>query len=135
MHIIKTVSDIKHLELNGSITPELAHHLAVKLNKTREDFAPELPLEDFNLEEYGVFGLLEATDTDFSAIGLPESLDSVMPEFVTYLEMKDDTFYILYFMPDNDLMDQIYIPDSAMSDKIRQWISELPIEEERGENF
>ncbi|TCL36244.1 hypothetical protein EV210_109194 [Anaerospora hongkongensis] len=135
MYIIKTMADVRRLKLAGSISPELAAHFARKMNRLRENFAPELDLEEFNLETHGVFGILEPADQDLTAIGLPESLALIMPEWVSRLAVAGEVFYVLYLMADNDFIDQVYLPDAIMPDKIRLWLSEQPAEEESEEDI
>jgi hypothetical protein len=129
MKIIKNICDLRRLKLAGAISPELAEHFARKMNKLHQTVAPELGLEDFSLEFYGVFGIVEAQDQDLSGIGLPESLALVMPEWVSRLAVGGETYYVLYIMADNDLIDQVYLPDAIMAGKIRLWLSEQPVEE------
>lgn len=133
MHIIQTICDIRRLKLAGSISTELAEHFARKLNRLKEALAPELDLEDFSLEFHGVFGVLEASDQDLTAIGLPKDLALIMPEWVSRLEVGGEKYYILYLLYDNDGVDQVYLPDAIMPDIIRRWLSEQPVEEESGE--
>ena len=133
MYIIKTMSNVRQLKLAGSISPELAAHFARKMNHLKENLAPELDLEDFNLEMHGVFGVLEASDHDLTAIGLPESLALIMPEWVNRLEVAGEVYYVIYFMVDNDMIDQVYIPEEGIADKIRLWLSDQPVEEESEE--
>lgn len=133
MHIIKTICDIRRLKLAGSISTELAEHFARKLNHLKEALAPELDLEDFSLEFHGVFGVLEASDQNLTAIGLPEDLALIMPEWVSRLEVGGEKYYVLYLLYDNDGVDQVYLPDAIMPGIIRLWLSEQPVEEESGE--
>lgn len=133
MFIIKTMADVRRLKIADSISHELAAHFARKMNRLKETLAPELDLEDFSLEMHGVFGILEESDQNLTAIGLPESLALIMPEWVSRLEVAGEIYYVLYLMADNDFIDQVYLPDVIMSDKIRLWLSEQPVEEESGE--
>ena len=130
MYIIKTRSDIKKLETGGKFTPELAKHFTTKINELRQEMAPEIRLDDFNLETYGSIGLLEAGDKDFTAMGLPECFDYITPEFISRIEIEGKIYYILYIMPDNDYFDEIYLPETSMTVEIREWILDQPIEEE-----
>jgi hypothetical protein len=133
MHIIKTICDIRRLKLAGSISTELAEHFARKLNRLKEALAPELDLEDFSLEFHGVFGVLEASDQNLTAIGLPEDLALIMPEWVSRLEVGGEKYYVLYLLYDNDGVDQVYLPDAVMPGIIWRWLSEQPVEEESSE--
>lgn len=130
MHIIKTICDIRRLKLAGSIPTALAEHFARKLNHLKEALAPELDLEDFSLELHGVFGVLEAGDKDLTAIGLPEDLALIMPEWMSRLEVGGEAYYVLYIMADNDYIDQVYLPDAILPGILRLWLSEQPVEEE-----
>ena len=130
MYIIKTICDIRRLKLGGSISTELAEHFARKLNHLKGALAPELDLEDFSLEFHGMFGVLEASDKDLSAIGLPKDLDLIMPEWISQLKVGGEVYYILYIMADNDYIDEVYLPDAIIPGFIRLWLSELPVEEE-----
>lgn len=133
MHIIKTMADIRRLKLAGSITQALAEQFARKMHHLREELAPELDLEDFNLEMHGVFGVVETTDQDLSAIGLSPSLALLMPEWVSRLELAGEVYYVAYFMADNDLVDQVFIPEIGMPENLRLWLAEQSIEAESGE--
>lgn len=133
MHIIKTMADIRRLKLAGSITQVLAEQFARKMHHLHAELAPELSLEDFNLEMHGVFGVVEKTDQDLSAIGLPPSFALLMPEWVSRLELAGEVYYVAYFMPDNDLVDQVFIPEVGMSENLRLWLAEQSIEAESGE--
>lgn len=75
------------------------------------------------MEMHGVFGVLEASDRDLTALGLPESLAFVMPEWVSCLKLKMSTYYVC-FMADNDCIDQIYVPEEGIAEKIWLWLSE-----------
>lgn len=130
MYIIKTICDIRRLKLAGSISTELAEHFARKLNRLKEALAPELDLEDFSLEFYGMFGVLEASDKDLSAIGLPKDLALIMPEWISQLKVGGEVYYVLYIMADNDYIDEVYLPDAIVPAVVRLWLSEQPVEEE-----
>ena len=133
MHIIKTMADIRRLKLAGSITQVLAEQFAWKMHHLRAELAPELELEDFNLEMHGVFGVVETTDQDLSAIGLPSSFALLMPEWVSRLELAGEVYYVIYFMPDNDMVDQVFVPAIGMPKPLRLWLAEQSIEAESGE--
>jgi hypothetical protein len=130
MHIIKTICDVRRLQLAGAISPELAEHFARKMSRLKEALEPEIDLEEFNLEFHGVFGVLEASDQDMTAIHLPKNLAHIMPEWVSRLEVAGEIFYVLYVLVSNDEVIQVYLPDTIMADKIRLWLSEQPAEEE-----
>ena len=132
MYIIKNICDIRRLKVDEIISVELAQHYVRKLNALKEAFKPEIDLEDFSLEQYGAFGLLEKGDKNITAIGLPEELAEIMPEWISRLEIPGNIYYILYIMADNDHVVQIYLPDSIMEETIRLWLSAQPIEEEEG---
>jgi len=126
--------DIRRLKIAGNISEELAKHFARKLNNLKEAVEPNLDLEDFSLEQHGPFGLLEQSDKNLSAIGLPENLAHIMSEWVSRLEVAGEIFYILYVMADNDYVTQVYLPDAIMTEAIRLWLSEQPVEEEGADN-
>ena len=107
-------------------------HLANKIEASRLALEPETPLSEFSLEIYGPLWLLEAGDTDLTRAGLPENLAEIWPEWVSRLELPDETCIILYLMSDNDAIDQIYVPASAMNPEIRAWADDLVTEPEPG---
>ena len=132
MHIIKNICDIRRLKFDEIISVELAQHFAGKLNALKEALEPEINLEDFSLEQHGAFELLEKEDKNITSIGLPKTLDEIMPEWISRLEIAAKIYYIFYIMADNDHVIQIYLPDSIMEETIRLWLSAQSIEEEEG---
>jgi len=133
MYIIKTMDDIRRLKLAGSISHELDAHFTRKMNRLKENLEPELDLGEFNLEMHGVFSVLEASDKEVTAIGLPNELALIMPEWISRLEIGNEVYYVLYIMADNDCINQVYLSDSIMQGAIRLWLSEQPVEEESEE--
>ena len=133
MHIIKGLSDIRKLNVSKLISEPLARHLERKLAELKTALEPDAKIEDFSLAMHGPFGVLEAGDRNLSAIGLPESLAEVMPEWVSRLSVAGEVYYVLYVMADNDYVVQVYLPDSIVEGAIRAWLAEQPAEEERGE--
>ena len=85
---------------------------------------------DFSLEQHGYIGILEAGDTSLQAIGLPASLEQIMPEWVSRLPLEDELYYILYVMADNDCVIQVYLPKTLVAGALEAWLEEQPLEEE-----
>lgn len=133
MYIIKTISDIQRLKLDQTISQGLAQHFARKITALQGALEPEVSLEAFSLEHHGPFGLLEKGDKNLIAIGLPESLAEIMPEWISRLEVGGEVYYVLYVMADNDYVIQVYLPDAILEETVRAWLSEQPAEEEEGE--
>ena len=133
MHIINSLSDIRKLNVSKLISEPLARHLERKLAALKTVLEPDGKIEDFSLAMHGPFGVLEAGDRSLSAIGLPESLAEVMPEWVSRLSVAGEVYYVLYVMSDNDYIVQVYLPDSIVEGTIRAWLDEQPAEEEGGE--
>ena len=133
MQIIKTIGDIQRIEASKMISAPLARHLEKKLAALRQALEPETDLTDFSLAVHGPLGVLEAGDKSLSAIGLPETLAEVMPEWVSRLAVAGEVYYILYVMSDNDYVVQVYLPDAILEETVRAWLDEQPAEEEGGE--
>lgn len=132
MHIIKTLSDIREKQMSQSISKSLGKHLAKKMATLRLALEPETDLEDFSLAVHGLFGVLEKGDKNLSAIGLPESLAEIMPEWVSRLEVADEVYYVLYIMALEDHVVQVYLPNDIVEESMRLWLDEQPLEEEVG---
>lgn len=133
MHIINTIHNIQCLKTRGMISKPLARHLGKKLAALRMALEPETDMADFSLVTHGPLGVLEPGDKSLGAIGLPEPLAEVMPEWVSRLTVADEIYYVLYVMTDNDYVMQVYLPDSIVEDTIRAWLADQPAEEEGGE--
>ena len=102
MQIIKTLGDIQRLAASRGIPTPLAHHLERKMAALHRALAPETDRAAFSLALHGPIGILEKGDRSLSAIGLPDSLDQIMPEWVSRLVVDGEGYYILYVMADND---------------------------------
>lgn len=102
MHIINQFRDIQCLEDSTRISKPLARHLKKKLMALSQALEPDRDTSVFSLVTHGPFAVLEAGDKNLSAIGLPESLAEVMPEWVSRLVVDNEVYYILYIMSDND---------------------------------
>lgn len=134
MKTIYTLSDIKMFRKNGIISKALAKHLERKITALNQVLEPYTALEDFSLEIHGPFSLLEKGDNDLTYIGLPEDWSEISPEWVSRLEISGETWYILYIMPDNDYIEQVFLPVTAMSERILQWVQEIPAEIENDDD-
>jgi hypothetical protein len=132
MHIINTSKDICNLQERGEISKLLAQHLEKKLTALNQALEPETQPNEFSLGIYGPFCILEKGDKNLSAIGLPESLAEIMPEWVGRLVVGDEVYYVLYVMANNDFVIQVYLSDNIVEGAIRLWLSEQPLEEEGG---
>ncbi len=132
MQIIRNLNDIQHLKASGLITEALAKHWTRKILALRLALEPETGVEDFSLTTCGSFGVLEKGDNCLSAIGLPDSLAEIMPEWISRLEVSGEVYYVLYIMPGNDRVVQLYLPDEILEETLRLWLSEQPMEEEAG---
>ena len=130
MHIIRQTQDIQSLHSRGAISSPLVQHLKRKLSKLQQAVEPETSLLDFSLEQHGYIGVFEAGDTSLQAIGLPASLEQIMPEWVSRLPLEDELYYILYVMADNDCVIQVYLPKTLVAGALEAWLEEQPLEEE-----
>lgn len=132
MHIVKTFCNLVQLDHDQNISTALFRHLYEKMENLQKALEPDLEdSEKFSLKKHGPIGILQKDDEDFSAIGLPSSLDEIMPEWVSRLEIEDETYYVLYVLADNDYCLQVYLPDKIVNETIRLWLSEQTLEEER----
>ena len=130
MNIIREFRDLQTLEKVGKLSSGLAEHLKRKLRRLQQAVEPERELGEFSLEQHGYIGILEAGDTSLQAIGLPASLEQIMPEWVSRLPLEDEIYYILYVMADNDCVIQVYLPKSLVAGALESWLEEQPLEEE-----
>ena len=130
MNIIREFRDLQMLEKMGKLTSGLAEHLKRKLRRLQQAVEPERELGEFSLEQHGYIGVLEAGDTSLQAIGLPASLEQIMPEWVSRLPLEDELYYILYVMTDNDCVIQVYLPKPLVAGALEAWLEEQPLEEE-----
>lgn len=131
MHIVNTMADIVRLEEAGAIPKELAEHLGRKLRRLHAALEPEIPLVDFSLEIHGTIaiGLFEG-ERSLAALGLPESLAEVFPEWISKLRVGEKGYHVVYIMQNNDSVVQLYLPDELLDQAVRYWLSEQADEEE-----
>ena len=130
MYIIREFRDLQTLEKSGKLSSGLVEHLTRKLRRLQQTVEPERELGEFSLEQHGYIGILEAGDTSLQAIGLPASLEQIMPEWVSRLPLEDEIYYILYVMTDNDCVIQVYLPKPLVAGALEAWLEEQPLEEE-----
>ena len=130
MYIIREFRDLQTLEKSGKLSSGLVEHLTRKLRRLQQAVEPERELGEFSLEQHGFIGILEAGDTSLQAIGLPASLEQIMPEWVSRLPLADELYYILYVMADNDCVIQVYLPKPLVAGALESWLEEQPLEEE-----
>jgi hypothetical protein len=136
MYIINTFANVRMLHEQQKITQELAQHLVRKITSLQQALEPDIEVNDFSLVASGSIGILTEKDHDLSDMGLPASLDQIMPEWVSRLELnKDQIYYIVYCMSDNDQVQQIYLPDALAKGAIYRWLSEQPVEEEGDDQY
>ena len=133
MYIIREFRDLQTLEKSGKLSSGLVEHLTRKLRRLQQAVEPERELGEFSLEQHGYIGILEAGDTSLQAIGLPASLEQIMPEWVSRLPLEDELYYILYVMADNDCVIQVYLPKPLVAGALEAWLEEQPLEEEEDE--
>ena len=130
MYIVREFRDLQTLEKSGKLSSGLVEHLTRKLRRLQQAVEPERELGEFSLEQHGFIGILEAGDTSLQAIGLPASLEQIMPEWVSRLPLGDELYYILYVMADNDCVIQVYLPKPLVVGALEAWLEEQPLEEE-----
>ena len=130
MYIIREFRDLQTLEKSGKLSSGLVEHLTRKLRRLQQAVEPGRELGEFSLEQHGFIGVLEAGDTSLQAIGLPASLEQIMPEWVSRLPLGDELYYILYVMTDNDCVIQVYLPKPLVVGALEAWLEEQPLEEE-----
>ena len=130
MYIIREFRDLQTLEKSGKLSSGLVEHLTRKLRRLQQAVEPERELGEFSLEQHGYIGIWEAGDTSLQAIGLPASLEQIMPEWVSRLPLEDEIYYILYVMADNDCVIQVYLPKTLVAGALEAWLEDQPLEEE-----
>lgn len=121
--------DVRRLEAAGHIPTDLAGYLDRKMRRICEA-VDMVPPEEFSLETHGPIGIVEKGDRSLTALGLPESLDLVMPEWVSKLELASCRTFWAYFCADNDHVPIAVVPESIACETILAWLSEQPMEEE-----
>ena len=132
MKIFQSLQDIANEQERSGISAALAAHLTQKLESLRFALEPETNREDFTLKSHGPIGLMEQGDPNLSAIGLPEKLDQIQPEWVSWLQVGEEAYHVLYVLSDNDYLPQVYLPDRVLSEELRLWLAEQAAEEETG---
>ena len=135
MLIIKQGADIARLQQEHHLSIPLAQHLQRKLSTLQQALEPDTLWGEFSLLHHGFIGVLEPGDRTLSAIGLPESLAHIMPEWVSKLELSGELYYVLYVMSDNDCVIQIYLPEPLLWDSLQTWLSQQPLEEEEEDDW
>lgn len=130
MHIINTLSDVRRLEAAGSVAANLAQYLERKLKVMNLAVGPEMTLVEFSLRKHGSIGILEYGDRSLAKLGLPETLDLLMPEWVSRLVVEDAMYFVAYFLHDDGNCSLCLIPEAIASDVIMTWLSNQPLEEE-----
>lgn len=130
MLIITKGADIDRLQHENHLSNPLAQHLQRKLSALQQALEPDASLAEFSLIHHGFIGVLEPGDRTLSAVGLPESLAHIMPEWVSRLEVAGEVYYVLYVMSNNDCVIQLYLPEPLLWDSLQTWLSQQPLEEE-----
>jgi len=130
MLIINMLADIQRLKESKFISQALAEHLKRKLKAPNSALEPGASPEDFSLGAHGQIGIMEKGDRVMTAVGLPASLNQIMPEWISRLDVDKTTFYILYTMASNDEVVQIYLPDPILEETVRAWLAEQPLEKD-----
>lgn len=129
MHIVKTTADIGRLEAAGAVPGDLAQYLHRKLHHICTSVG-ETSASEFSLGSHGPIGILEGGDRSLAALGLPESLDLLMPEWISRLELASGRCFIVYFVQDNDFVPIVVIPQHIASEAVLLWLEGQPAEEE-----
>jgi len=131
MRIIKSVSDIRKLKNEGSISEKLAKHIEAKVVKLRDILEPKLDMEVFSLDVCGNIGLFEKGDRDFAAIGIVDELKNITPEWISKVCVATGNYYIFYFIANNDCVVQIYVPETLVNGELSEWINSQDIDDEK----
>ena len=136
MLIFRSLQDIENQQEHRKISAALAAHLTQKLESLRLALEPQTNREDFSLKNHGPIGVMERGDNNLSAIGLPEKLDQIQPEWISRLQVGEEAFHILYVLADNDYMQQVYLSNRLLGEELLCWLEEQSVEEEaeRGES-
>jgi len=135
MLVVNTLSDVRRFVEAGKISGELAAYLERKVHQMHRVLEkPDTPVTEFSLKNSGPIGVLEAHQTSLSGLpGLPDRLDLLMPEWISILRLEEETYFVIYFVQDNDYCCRCLVPRSIASDVILEWLDEQPLEEETEE--
>ncbi|EIW19600.1 MULTISPECIES: hypothetical protein [Pelosinus] len=130
MYIINTLSDVRCLEASGSISINLIQYLERSIKAMHTVVKSKIPLAAFGLEKHGSIGILEPGDRSLAELGLPETLELLMPEWISRLVLSDVNYFVAYFLHGNGNCSRCLIPESIASDVIMVWLLDQPMEEE-----
>lgn len=133
MYIIRTLEDINLFKVKQAISEEMATYLKQEIQLLRDSLEPEVPLNRFSLEIHGPIAILESSEENLSRLGLPDSILTLMPEWVSRKTIGDISYYAIFILADNDFMNQIYVSAKNLPEPIEEWLSEQAEADEQGE--
>jgi len=133
MYIIKTLEDINTYKHKQAISEDMATYLKQEIQLLRDSLEPTVPLNRFSLDLHGPIAILESSQENLSSLGLPDSVLTFMPEWVSRKTIGGILYYAIFILADNDFMNQIYVPANNLSEPIEKWLSEQAEADEQGE--
>jgi len=133
VYIINTLADIQQLKDCNRISASLAEYLERKIKELYKSWKSEKTIELASQERNGFIGILQQGDQSLEALGLPERLDLLMPEWVSKLVLRDATYFVAYFLQENMNCSRCLIPKQIVSEAVMTWLEMQPLEEEVAE--
>ena len=130
MFKIKNIQELRKLRNDGSISSDFYEHLVKKLEELRNNLTPESPLKDFSLEKYGPVVVATDAESDFEVLGIPEELPEVVVEKVEYISLRNEDYYVVYLMVNNDYITLIYMPTDIENQALRAWLASQMVAKE-----
>ena len=128
MLIIRTLDDLRLLEQKDSLPKWYLDHLCEFFLLLFTAYNQEIRLEEFTLEGFAEFVVLEPQDS-LHALYLPmisgnPKLIEMWPEYVGKLTVEEHEVYRIMLMPDNDRFVFIFSLLGQCNNEIEEWLAE-----------
>lgn len=127
---IQSIRELKKLRNNGNISLDLYGHLVKKIEDLRDNFMPEAPLKSFSLEKFGPVIITTDAEADFENLGIPKDLSKVVAEKVESVSLRNEDYYVVYLMVNNDYITLIYMPTDIENQALRAWLASQMVAKE-----
>lgn len=131
---IRSIRELKKLRNNGNISLDLYGHLVKKLEDLRNNLMPEAPLNAFSLEKYGPVVVVTDAESDFEVLGLTKDLSEVTAEKVEYISLRNEDYYVVYLMGNNDYITLVYMPTDIENQALQAWLVSQMVGKDGEEN-
>ena len=134
MFKIKNIQELRKLRNDGSISSDFYEHLVKKIEELRNNLTPESSLKDFSLEKYGPVVVLTDCEYDLGVLGTSKELSGVVAEKVEYVSLRNEDYYVVYLMGNNDYITQIYISADIENQALQAWLTSQMIAKDGEKN-